>query len=204
MKKPLFAAFGLLATLALGAGISMAETAPPAPGGKPAHAERGRGGDRTPSPERMADRCQTRFAFEAGRLAFLEARLELTPQQKPLWDAYKTASAQADAQARDACIAAIPAKAEDADKARPSLVDREAMKAKRLEQELAQLKATQPALAALYPALNADQQKVLDRPLPGHGREGGYTRTRFDRDGRDGPHGRQGHGDRERGGPAQP
>jgi hypothetical protein len=178
MKTPFLATLGLLAAVgavALGSGISAAETAPPAPGGKPAHA------GRAPDPERMADRCQTRFAAEAGRLAFLEARLDLTPAQKPLWDAYKTASAAADAKTRDGCVAAVPAKA-DAD-GKATIVERETTKIQRLEAELANLKATQPALAALYPVLTAEQQEIIDRPLR-HGRHGGMTRARFEHDDR--------------------
>ncbi|RJF88563.1 hypothetical protein D3874_17420 [Oleomonas cavernae] len=185
MKTPFLATLGLLATVgavALGAGISAAETTPPAAGGKPAHAMRAQ------DPDRMADRCQTRFAFEAGRLAFLEARLDLTPAQKPLWDAYKTAAATADAKTRDDCVAAVPAKAEAEDKT--TIVDRETMKIQRLEAELANLKATQPALAALYPTLTAKQQEIIDQP-PRHGRHGGMTRARFEQHDR--------HGDSSRG-----
>ncbi len=160
MNRRKLAAFGVLAalgTVALGAGAFAADAAAPQP--RPA------GHRMAPTPEALTDRCQDRYAHEVGRVTYLETRLAPTEAQKALWQAYKTAALAADAKARDACLAAAP-KA-DAASARPSLVDRQAARIAMLTAELENLKATQPALAALYPTLSDAQKQVLDRPPHG-------------------------------------
>ncbi|PWR22278.1 Spy/CpxP family protein refolding chaperone [Zavarzinia compransoris] len=179
MKKRMIAGLGLIAllgTTALGAGAALA---------KPDHGGR-RGPAAELTPERMADHCRDRFARDAARLSFVEARLDLTDAQKPLWRAYADQVAKGDTAQRDACLAAVPAKAEDVK--RPTAVDRGQRRLQRLEAEAAAAKAEQPVLEKLYGALTEKQREILDRPGP---RDGGPRKARFERDGRHGPEGRE-------------
>ncbi|MFA5119792.1 Spy/CpxP family protein refolding chaperone [Zavarzinia sp.] len=168
MNRGKLAAFGLLAALgsvALGAGTALAADAA-APQSHPA-------ARRTPpTPEAMAERCQDRYARDVSRVTYLETRLAPTDAQKSLWQAYKAAAQAADAKARDACLAAVP-KADGA-AARPSLVDRQASRIAMLTAQLENLKATQPALAALYPTLSDAQKQILDGPRHGGPMAAGY------------------------------
>nr|RAV98684.1 hypothetical protein DBT41_14485 [Aerococcus urinae] len=105
--------------------------------------------------------CADRAARATGRLAYLEARLNLTEAQKAPFAKYRDA-VTANAKAAEQDCLARPEKAKSWDK-RPSIVDRQARMQQMLEMKLAELKATRPALETLYASLNADQKAVLDR-----------------------------------------
>lgn len=144
------------------------------------------------SPEEMqkhhASMCMDRSARETGHLAYLEAKLKPTSAQTAVWTAYRDAmTAQAKASEKDCLARTKPARGE----ARPSIVERQAMMEKGLEAKLAGLKATQPALQALYATLTDDQKQVLDKQgleghhfanWRGHGHHGGMEhKARFER-----------------------
>ncbi|MDD3445632.1 MAG: Spy/CpxP family protein refolding chaperone [Zavarzinia sp.] len=175
MNKRMIAGLGLVALL--GTALAGAGTALARPDRGP-----GPNGGRAMSAEDMADRCTDRFARENARLAFVETKLELTDAQKPLWQAYADAVTKGNAADRDMCLTHVKARIADGDKpARPSRVEREAMRIERLEAELAQAKAEAPALTKLYDALNDGQKRVMDRPARDGGR--GFTPARFERGG---------------------
>ena len=178
MNKRLITGLGLIALLgtsAIGAGAALA---------KPGHGSRPGPDAAEMTPEKMADRCRDHFARDAGRLAFLEARLDLTDAQKPLWRTYADQVTKGDTAKRDACLAAVPAKAEEMKP--PTAVERGERRLQRLEAELTAAKAEQPALEKLYGSLTAEQRAVIDRPAP---RGDGPRKARFERDARPGPHG---------------
>lgn len=171
MNRTALAALGLAAALgatAIGTGLGFAGS-PPAD--RPARAER------VLTPKHMADRCKRVFAGASARLTFLETSIAPTEAQKPAWDAYKQAVTDAEAKNRDACVAAVPAKAE-APQGPPDIVTRETMKAQRLEAELALTKPTLPTLQKLYAVLTPEQRAVLDAP-PHRGRHGGPRPAAF-------------------------
>jgi len=115
------------------------------------------------------ERCGDHYAGLAGRLAFLEAKLELTDTQRPAWNAWRQARMDDAAKQRDACVADVPAQPH----ARPTILEGEARMEKTLSARLAGLQARRPALEALYAALSPEQQKVLDRMGAPHGHEHG-------------------------------
>lgn len=192
MNKRLMAGLGLAAligTAAIGAGSAFARAEAARPDG-PRQERMGAEAGRMMDPARMADRCTDRFARENARLTYMATKLDLTDAQKPLWQAYADAVTKGNAADRDSClekVKAMPAPEAGSKEAgqprqRPSAVEREAMRIERLEAELTQAKATAPALTKLYGALDADQQKILDKPAQGrHGHRHGMTRARFDR-----------------------
>ncbi|MFZ2872343.1 Spy/CpxP family protein refolding chaperone, partial [Zavarzinia sp.] len=160
MKRLTLAALGLAALMgstALGTGLGFA--------GSPPDGARKPRAEHVMSPERMADRCKRQFAGAAAKLTYLETRLAPTEAQKPAWQAYKDAVEAAEATNRDACVAAVPVKAEEP-VGPPDIVTRETMKVKRLEAELSRSKATLPALQKLYSVLTPEQRAMLDEPAP--------------------------------------
>lgn len=108
--------------------------------------------------------CTERFAHDSARLAYLEAKLNLTDKQKPAWQNWVQAKSQATQQERDACLSATPKT-----DAKPTALDREAMVEKDLTVRLQGLQAARPAFQVLYDQLNADQRAILDRPHGHHG-----------------------------------
>ncbi|MEA2780605.1 MAG: hypothetical protein QOK29_2149 [Rhodospirillaceae bacterium] len=117
--------------------------------------------------ERMKNKCLSRFARSAGHLAYLEARLQLTPAQQPLWDKWQQALAAGAGKQRESCLASLPA----AD-AKPTALDRDTRIQNMLEIKVDSLKAARPALEALYQVLTPDQRKIFDHPRPKHGHGG--------------------------------
>lgn len=106
--------------------------------------------------------CGERYAHESARLAYLQARLELTEPQKPAFRKWADAVGQTAGLERDACLANTPKSTTP-----PSIVDRESATASELRLKLQGLEATRPALQALYDQLTAEQRAVLDRPHGG-------------------------------------
>lgn len=116
--------------------------------------------------------CVERFARLAGRLAYLEAKLELTAEQRPLWDNWRgTVSAGATNQ-RDLCQQFI------AQPEHPTIVERQARFGQIAAARAQTLQTAQPALEALYQALSPAQKAVLDHPMNGEGRHG-WRRQEF-------------------------
>lgn len=101
--------------------------------------------------------CLNRFAMRTGELAFLEARLELTGRQQPLWDGwYKIVIAGVQNQ-RKQCEANIPTNGKP-----PTILDRDEHIQAALAAREQTLKLARPALVALYQSLNPEQREVMD------------------------------------------
>jgi|GEM_PF-1351319 len=107
--------------------------------------------------------CSEHYAHETARLAYLQARLDLTEKQIPAWVKWAQVETQTAEKERDACLAFTPKP-----DTRPSIVEREADMQKHLSLRLQGMQAAQPALEALYDTLTSDQRAVLDRPHDGH------------------------------------
>ena len=154
---------------------AFAQSQPPADGAQPMHAWH------KPSPEQMAqwraERCKSHYAHVAGKLAYLQADLQITDAQRGAFDQWKDVVLSSAKAHSDQCLA------HTAD-AKPmehhhDAVERNARMEKHLEARLAQLKAERPALENLYASLTPDQKNEFDRAEAhhhghmGHGHMGG-------------------------------
>lgn len=110
--------------------------------------------------------CTDRYAHQAASLAYIEAKLDLTAEQRPAWTKLREARLAAAAKERSACLATAP-KAEA--EARPTALEREARAEAFLTLKLQTLQSTRPALQALYAELTPAQKEVLDQS--GHDRD---------------------------------
>jgi len=106
---------------------------------------------------RLAQFCKTMYAHKVGEMAFLEAKLSLTPAQTPLFARWKQVSLDTARQRQEKCL---DRPAHMAGK-RPTLPDRLAMEEKMLKTRLTNLEAERPALTALYASLTPEQQAEL-------------------------------------------
>ncbi len=107
--------------------------------------------------------CTERYAKSAARLAYLEAKLNLTEQQKPAWGRWRQAKIEASEKRRSACLQHEPGKDEQ-----QTALDREARIEKALSTRLQDLQASRPALQALYDSLSAEQKVIFDHSQKGH------------------------------------
>ena len=166
----------VVAITLLGGAAAWAQTAPTAPAPQAAPGKPGEHARSMPDPARAKEFCVSRYARAAGHLAYLEAKLDLTAAQKPLfqkWEQSVMGSAQKN---RDACVTNASVTKPDT---RPTILERETRMEKSLSEKLEALKAQRPALEALYASLTPDQQTQLNRSLSDggrHGRMGGHQR----------------------------
>ena len=109
-------------------------------------------------PASAKNMCIEHFARSAGRLAYLEAKLQLSTDQQPLWNKWADATSAGNGTMRDDCIAAVPAK----DTLKTAL-DRDSTIEKLLSDKLDALKTARPALEALYQSLTPEQRAAFDR-----------------------------------------
>jgi hypothetical protein len=111
--------------------------------------------------------CQDHYAHEAGRAAYLEARLSLNDSQEKLFDNWKSVVLNdAEAHAKS-CAAFTPPSSP------PDLLSRMAHEQEMLKSKLASLEAEMPALTALYQSLSAEQKEAFDHGEM-HGEHGGW------------------------------
>jgi hypothetical protein len=145
----------------------MDSTAPATMGGRSGR-EMGRDMNRAmPTPAEMAARlrqmCHDRYARQAGALAYLEAKLSLTPAEQPLFEHWKQVKLDVAKRQGDACAAR-----EKPNTAKlPSLVDRMAQREARLQKRLADMQAERPALESFYNALSPEQKREFGRGVAG-------------------------------------
>jgi hypothetical protein len=120
-------------------------------------------------PASAKNMCIEHFARSAGRLAYLEAKLQLTSDQQPLWNKWADATSAGNSTMRDDCVAAVPAK--DTPK---TALDRDSTIEKLLSDKLDALKTARPALEALYQSLTPEQRVAFDRGTQLGHRMGGH------------------------------
>jgi hypothetical protein len=116
--------------------------------------------------------CVDRYAHAVGRMAYLEAKLDLNATQKPLYEKWSQTVLSGAAKDRDACAARVANFKPGASK--PSILDRETRLEQMMTAKLETMKAQRPSLEALYASLTPDQQAQFNKPFGGH--HGGWQR----------------------------
>jgi hypothetical protein len=144
---------------------------PPAPGAMP-DAPGGPGGpgrdgmhhgwDRWARNKSPQQACVDRIARRAGFVASIGFKLNLTPDQKPLWDKLVAATQTAEDTQRKLCDA-LPTSKEDFGKL--TVIDRMKHREQVLQARLQAMQQTEPAVQALYDKLTPEQKTIVDHPF---------------------------------------
>ena len=108
------------------------------------------------------ERCEERLARRAGFIAYTVAKLNLTAEQKPLWDKLNGAIQSAADKERQLC-ANLPT--QPGPEAQGTILDRMGRREQVLQARLQAMQQTRPALEALYNALTPEQKAVVDHPF---------------------------------------
>jgi len=101
--------------------------------------------------------CEDRYAREAGRMAYLEARLKLTSAQQPLFARWKDAALDIAKRRGADCSQRVA----QHDRKERNVVERMGREEEMLKRRIADLDAERPALSALYGALSPEQREAL-------------------------------------------
>lgn len=105
--------------------------------------------------------CRDIYARSAGEMAFLEAKLQLTPSQQPLFARWKDVSLDIAKRHEGDCGNRVSRLR--ADGQRPDMIQRLDREEEMLKTRLADIDAKRPALAALYGALTPAQKEEFSR-----------------------------------------
>jgi hypothetical protein len=108
------------------------------------------------------ERCEERLARRAGVIAYTVSKLNLTAEQKPLWDKLNGAVQSAADKERQLC-ASLPT--QGGPEARGTILDRMSRREQFLSARLQGLQQTRPALEALYQSLSPEQKATIDHPF---------------------------------------
>jgi hypothetical protein len=172
MNKSMLAGAALIAVAAVAVpvvGWSQSPPPPPAPGaagpgGGPDHGPMrpGWGGRRWGMNRSPQQECVDRIARRAGFIAATGFKLNLTAEQKPLWDKIVAATQSAQDAQRQVC-SSLPASADD--RGKETVIDRMNQRQKMLQAQLQALQQTQPAVQALYDKLTPEQKAIVDHPF---------------------------------------
>jgi hypothetical protein len=106
-------------------------------------------------------RCEERLARRAGMIAYTIAKLDLTAQQRPLWDKLNGNVQTAADRERQLCAQLKPA----AERSQETILDRVGRREQFLAARLDALKEVRPALEQFYQALTADQKAIINHPF---------------------------------------
>ena len=104
------------------------------------------------------ERCEERLAWRAAMRAYTEVKLDLTAEQRPLWEKVQSAAQAEEQKERQLCTTLK--EGSDA-----TLVDRLDRMQQFLSTRLEALQAAKPAVQALYQALTPEQRAILDHPF---------------------------------------
>jgi len=104
------------------------------------------------------ERCTERLAWRAAMRAYVEAKLDLTAEQRPLWDKVQSAAQAEEQKERQLCASLKPG-------AEPTLLERMDRMQQFLTTRLDGLQTAKPAVQALYQSLTPDQQAILNHPF---------------------------------------
>lgn len=146
----------VIAPFVCGAGIALAQDAPPAEATmahRPWHM----------SPAEMAKHhatmCTNRYARAVGGMAFLEVKLALTADQKPLFEQWKDVVLSGAKAWSTACLdMKMP-------EMKPSLIEHLQHAETVMQSRVDALKAQMPTLEKLDNALNGDQKRTLEHAV---------------------------------------
>ena len=108
--------------------------------------------------ENPQERCTERLAWRAAMRAYAEAKLNLTPEQRPLWDRVQSAAQAEEQKERQLCASRKPG----AESTFPERMDR---MQQFLSMRLEAVQSAKPAVQALYQALTPEQRAILDHPF---------------------------------------
>ena len=100
--------------------------------------------------------CSEDLAGLMGHLSYLETKLDLTEQQRPLWTAWRDAVVAGQREDQAECL-------RDTAAGDPNIVDRMDDTAKDLAAKAAHIRAAQAPLVAFYGALTPAQKALLDQ-----------------------------------------
>jgi len=101
--------------------------------------------------------CEDHYAREVGRMAYLEARLKLTPAQQPLFARWRDVSLGIAKRRSSDCGQRLAQR----DRKEANIVDRMGHEEEMLKQRIADLDAERPVLGALFTALSPDQREAM-------------------------------------------
>ena len=101
------------------------------------------------------ERCTERLAMRAAMRAYAEAKLNLTAEQRPLWDKVQSAAQAEEQKERQLCTGLKPG-------AELTLLDRMDRMQQFLSTRLEGLQSAKPSVQALYQALTPEQRTILD------------------------------------------
>jgi hypothetical protein len=107
-------------------------------------------------------RCEERLARRAGIIAYIVAKLNLTAEQKPLWDKLNVVIQSAADRERQLC-GSLPT--QPGPQAHGTILDRLGRREQLLSARLQALQQARPALEALYNSLTPDQKTMIDHPF---------------------------------------
>ena len=113
-----------------------------------------------PVPPGFAEACLDRLAHRAAARAYLKARLDLTPQQLPIWQELDAVAIDVDAAERQAC-AKLPHRSAD-----QAVLQRLDAAEERAARQLADLRKVSEPLRRLTATLSPGQQKLIDQSMP--------------------------------------
>jgi LTXXQ motif family protein len=106
----------------------------------------------------LQEQCVDRLARRAARRAYVEAKLDLTAEQRPLWDKVQSIAESEQQKERQLCDLLKPG-------AESTALDRMDRAQQFLSARLDALQSAKPAVQALYQSLTPDQKAVFDHPF---------------------------------------
>jgi LTXXQ motif family protein len=104
------------------------------------------------------ERCEERLARRAAMRAYTEAKLDLTPEQRPLWDRLQSIAQTEQQKERQLCAVLKP-------RDQTTALDRLDRMQQFLSTRLEALQAAKPSVQALYAALTPEQRAIFDHPF---------------------------------------
>jgi hypothetical protein len=107
------------------------------------------------------ERCEERIAHRAAMTAYTLTKLNLTAEQKPLWDKLNGVIQTATDRERQLC-ASLPSAEQ---RGQETILDRVNRREQFLSARLQALQQAKPALEALYQSLSPDQKAIINHPL---------------------------------------
>jgi hypothetical protein len=104
------------------------------------------------------ERCEEKLAWRAAMRAYTEAKLDLTPEQRALWDKVQSIAQTEQQKERQLCSALKPGE-------ETTVLDRLDRMQQFLSTRLDALQTAKPAVQALYQALTPEQRAIFDHPF---------------------------------------
>ena len=104
------------------------------------------------------ERCEERLAWRAAMRAYTEAKLDLTPEQRPLWDKVQSIAQSEQQKERQLCSSLKP-------RNETTVLDRLDRMQQFLSARLDALQTAKPAVQSLYQALTPEQRAIFDHPF---------------------------------------